>query len=347
MLVFTSSTEDSLEMGYSIEKGKIMISEQQKPVDSGFGAKSEPKEVLKGIDLNGKVAMVTGGYSGIGLETARGLKEAGARVIVPARRTYVAKKELSGIVEEENIMEMDLADPISVNHFVNEYKNTGSSLDILINNAAVMACPQMPTKEGWDLQFAVNHIGHFILTKGLLPIMMKSSEARIVTLSSTGHKLSGIQWEDVHFDESYDKWKAYGQSKTAASLLAVEISNKMKNEGIKTYSVHPGGIFTPLQRHLEKEEMIALGWLGEDGELSEMAAANFKSTTQGAATSLWCATSPMLNNVSGVYCENCDVAVRQEDGPSARYVGVADWAVDTDEASKLWELTEHTLSSLS
>ena len=297
-----------------------MISEQQKPVNSGFGAKSEPKEVLEGIDLNGKVAMVTGGYSGIGLETARGLKDAGARVIVPARRTDVAKSELSGIVDD---------------------------VDILINNAAVMACPQMPTKEGWDLQFAVNHIGHFILTKGLLPVMAKSSEARIVTLSSTGHKLSGIQWEDIHFEESYDKWKAYGQSKTAASLLAVEIANRMKDEGIKTYSVHPGGIFTPLQRHLEKEEMIALGWLGEDGELSEMAAANFKSTTQGATTSLWCATSPMLDDVSGVYCENCDVAARQEDGPMARYIGVADWAVDTEEASKLWELTEHTLSSLS
>ena len=144
MLVFTSSTEDSLEMGYSIEKGKIMISEQQKPVDSGFGAKSEPKEVLKGIDLNGKVAMVTGGYSGIGLETARGLKEAGARVIVPARRTDVAKKELSGIVEEENIMEMDLADPISVNHFVNEYKNTGSSLDILILSLIHISEPTRP-----------------------------------------------------------------------------------------------------------------------------------------------------------------------------------------------------------
>ena len=120
----------------------------------------------------------------------------------------------------------------------------------------------------------------------------------------------------------------------------------MKDDNIKTYSVHPGGIFTPLQRHLEKEEMIALGWLGEDGELSEMAAANFKSPTQGASTSLWCATSPMLDEVSGVYCENCDVAVRQEDGPMARYVGVADWAVDTDEAAKLWDLTEHALSAL-
>lgn len=322
-----------------------MISEQQKPVDSGFGAKSEPAEVLKDIDLEGKVAMVTGGYSGIGLETTRALKEAGARVIVPARRKDVAKSALSGIVESEDILNLDLADPSSAQSFVNEFVDSGLSLDILINNAAVMACPQMPTKEGWDLQFAVNHIGHFIITKGLLPTM-SSSGSRIVTLSSTGHKLSGIQWEDVHFEESYDKWKAYGQSKTAASLLAVEISERMKDEGIKTYSVHPGGIFTPLQRHLEKEEMIALGWLGEDGELSEMAAANFKSPTQGASTSLWCATSPMLEEVSGVYCENCDVAVRQEDGPMARYIGVADWAVDTDEAAKLWDLTEHTLSSL-
>ena len=322
-----------------------MISEQQKPVDSGFGAKSEPAEVLKDIDLEGKVAMVTGGYSGIGLETTRALKEAGARVIVPARRKDVAKSALSGIVESEDILNLDLADPSSAQSFVNEFVDSGMSLDMLINNAAVMACPQMPTKEGWDLQFAVNHIGHFIITKGLLPTM-SSSGSRIVTLSSTGHKLSGIQWEDVHFEESYDKWKAYGQSKTAASLLAVEISERMKDEGIKTYSVHPGGIFTPLQRHLEKEEMIALGWLGEDGELSEMAAANFKSPTQGASTSLWCATSPMLEEVSGVYCENCDVAVRQEDGPMARYIGVADWAVDTDEAAKLWDLTEHTLSSL-
>ena len=189
-----------------------------------------------------------------------------------------------------------------------------------------MACPQMPTKEGWDLQFAVNHIGHFILTKGLMPAMQKADEPRLVTLSSTGHKLSGIQWDDVNFENSYDKWQAYGQSKTAASLLAVEINTRMKNRGIKSYSVHPGGIVTPLQRHLENEEMVALGWKKEDGSLSDMAAAAFKSPSQGASTTLWCATSPMLNDISGVYCEDCDVAPRQSDGPEARYVGVADWA---------------------
>ena len=323
-----------------------MISEQQKPLNSGFGAKTEPKDIMRGIDLTGKVAMVTGGYSGIGLETTKTLIESGATVIIPARRVSVAKAELSGIVEDENIIEVDLADPSSVIKFVDRFLDSNFTLDILINNAGIMACPQMPTKEGWDLLFAVNHIGHFILTKGLMPLMKKADEPRIVTLSSTGHKLSGIQWDDVNFENSYDKWQAYGQSKTAASLLAVEINTRMKEQGIKSYSVHPGGIVTPLQRHLENEEMVALGWKKEDGSLSDMAAAAFKSPSQGASTTLWCATSPMLNDISGVYCEDCDVAPRQSEGPEARYVGVADWAVDTDEATKLWELTEQMISNL-
>jgi len=320
-----------------------MISELQKPIGSGFGAKSEPTEVLEGIDLNGKVALVTGGYSGIGLETTRALSDCGARVIVPARRRDIAIDELEGIINKEDILNLDLANPNSVYKFVEEFVDNGITLDILINNAAVMACPQMLTDNGWDLQFAVNHIGHFILTKGLLPSLLQSNESRVVTLSSTGHKLSGIRWDDIHFENDYDKWQSYGQSKTAASLLAIELDSRMKNEGIRALSVHPGGIFTPLQRHLQKEEMIALGWLNEDGELSEMAAAGFKSATQGASTTLWCATNPMLSDIGGVYCENCDVAAREDDGPNARYVGVADWAIDTDEANKLWETTEHML----
>ena len=323
-----------------------MISELQKPIGSGFGAKSEPTEVLEGIDLHGKVALVTGGYSGIGLETTRALSDCGARVIVPARRPDIAKNELEGIINKEDILNLDLANPHSVYKFVEEFIDNGITLDILINNAAVMACPQMPTDNGWDLQFAVNHIGHFILTKGLLPSLLQSNESRVVTLSSTGHKLSGIRWDDIHFEKDYDKWQSYGQSKTAASLLAIELDSRMKSEGIRALSVHPGGIFTPLQRHLQKEEMIALGWLNEGGELSEMAAAGFKSATQGASTTLWCATSPMLSDIGGVYCENCDIAAKEDDGPNARYVGVADWAIDTEEASKLWEETERTLASL-
>ena len=323
-----------------------MISELQQPLNSGFGAKSEPSEVLEGIDLNGKTAIVTGGYSGIGLETTRALSDCGARVIVPARRRNVAIKELEGIIDKEDILNLDLADPNSVTKFVEEFLENGSNLDILINNAAVMACPQMPTDNGWDLQFAVNHIGHFILTKGLIPSLLKSGDSRVVTLSSTGHKLSGIRWDDIHFEDSYDKWQSYGQSKTAASLLAVDLDTRMKDEGVRALAVHPGGIYTPLQRHLLLEEMVALGWLNEDGELSEMAAAAFKSATQGASTTLWCATNPKLNGIGGVYCENCDVAEREKDGPNARYVGVADWAIDTDEARRLREETEKTIASL-
>ena len=241
-------------------------------------------------------------------------------------------------------MSVDLGDPDSTAQFVDDFLKTGLNIDILINNAAMMACPEMPTKEGWDLQFAVNHIGHFILTKGLLPALSQSENARVVALSSTAHKMSGIRWDDIHFKDSYDKWQSYGQSKTAASLLAVELDSRMKEKGIRAFGVHPGGIFTPLQRHLEKEEMIALGWLGEDGELSEMAAKAFKTPTQGASTSLWCATSPQLNGVGGVYCENCDIAAIQEEGPTARYVGVAEWAIDTEEASRLWEVTEQIIS---
>ena len=323
-----------------------MISGKQKPIDSGFGAKSEPSNVMEGIDLNGKTAVVTGGYSGIGTETSKALVEAGARVVTPARRKDIAIKELDGIVNKDDVVEMDLADPNSVQQFVDDFTEKVSSLDILINNAGVMACPEMRTSQGWELQFAVNQIGHFVLTKGLLPLMQKADGARLVTLSSTGHKISGIRWDDIHFNTSdYDKWAAYGQSKTAGSLLAVEVDKRMQNSGIRAFGVHPGGIMTPLQRHLETEEMVALGWMNEDGEPTERVAKMFKSPTQGASTSLWAATSPQLDGIGGVYCENCDVAKRQDDSDkNARFIGVADWAVDSEEASRLWDETERMLS---
>ena len=176
---------------------------------------------------------------------------------------------------------MNLADPNSVQQFVDDFTSSAESLDILINNAGVMACPEMRTSQGWELQFAVNQIGHFVLTKGLLPLMQKADGARLVALSSTGHKISGIRWDDIHFKSSdYDKWAAYGQSKTAGSLLAVEVDKRMKDSGIRAFGVHPGGIMTPLQRHLETEEMVALGWMNEDGEPTERVAIMFKSPSQ-------------------------------------------------------------------
>ena len=324
-----------------------MISTHQKPTGSNFGAKSEPSEVLAGIELHGKNVIVTGGYSGIGLETTRALKDCGARVIVPARRKDIAKTALEGVIPSDDIVEMDLADVSSVQSFVDNFIELDISLDILINNAGIMACPEGRIGNGWERQFGVNQIGHFVLTKGLMGVMEKTEGARFVSLSSSAHSLTSILWDDIHFnDTTYDKWVAYGQSKTASSLIAVEFDRLMKDKGIRGFSVHPGGIMTPLQRHLENEEMMALGWVKEDGSPSDMAASMFKSTTQGATTSLWCATNLMLSDIGGVFCENCDVAVlkNEVDDSMKRYVGVADWAIDSDEASRLWEVTEHMLN---
>ena len=321
-----------------------MISEQQKPINSGFGAKSEPSEILAGIDLTGKVAVVTGGYSGIGLETTRALSSCGARVLVPARRVDVARELLRDVVDENDVIAIDLANISSVRDCVASITPIVNSIDFLINNAGVMACPETRVGNDWELQFAANHLGHFALTLGLLPALKMSGNARIVALSSTAHKLSAIRWDDIHFANDYDKWQAYGQSKTADSLFAVALDQRMKDSGIRAFSVHPGGIMTPLQRHLDLEEMVALGWLGKDGQPSEMAAAMFKTPSQGATTTLWAATSPQLENIGGVYCENCDVAAMQQERPGARYSGVAPWAIDSEQAKRLWVISEEAIA---
>ena len=321
-----------------------MISEQQKPINSGFGAKSEPSEILAGIDLTGKVAVVTGGYSGIGLETTRALSSCGARVLVPARRVDVARELLRDVVDENDVIAIALANFSSVRDCVASITPIVNSIDFLINNAGVMACPETRVGNDWELQFAANHLGHFALTLGLLPALKMSGNARIVALSSTAHKLSAIRWDDIHFANDYDKWQAYGQSKTADSLFAVALDQRMKDSGIRAFSVHPGGIMTPLQRHLDLEEMVALGWLGKDGQPSEMAAAMFKTPSQGATTTLWAATSPQLENIGGVYCENCDVAAMQQEGPGARYSGVAPWAIDSEQAKRLWVISEEAIA---
>ena len=325
-----------------------MISKLQKPIDSGFNSKSNAHEITKDIDLNGKIAIVTGGYSGIGLETTRELVSSGAEVIIPAKRSEVAIKNLEGIVSKENVIEMDLSDLNSVKNFIDGYKENFNRLDLLINNAGIMACPETRIGNNWESQIAINHFGHFMLTKELMDMMADNDGARFVSLSSSAHSLTGMLWDDIHFLNSpYDKWMAYGQSKTASSLIAIEFDKFMKDKGVRGFSVHPGGIMTPLQRHLQNEEMVTLGWMKEDGSLSDLAKNFFKTASQGAATTLWCATNPSLNNIGGVFCEDCDIAkIKSEvDESMQRYFGVADWAVDIDEASKLWELTEKTLKS--
>jgi len=324
-----------------------MISGAQKPINSGFSNQSEPKDILKNIDLHNKVAIVTGGYSGIGLETTKALVAVGANVIIPAKRPEIANQNLNGVVSETNIIKMDLGNLNSVKNFTNSFKENFNTLSLLINNAGIMACPETRVGDNWESQFAINHIGHFLLTRELMNILANTEGSRFVSLSSSAHALTGILWDDIHFNKQpYNKWMAYGQSKTASSLIAIELNKKMKDYGVESFSVHPGGIITPLQRYLEKEEMIALGWMDEDGSPSELAKNFFKSPSQGASTTLWCATSNDLNGLGGVFCEDCDIAKRKSevDESLQRYTGVANWAVDTDEATRLWELSEEIIT---
>ena len=313
----------------------------QAKLGSGLDPKSEPSDILTGKDLTGKVAVVTGGYSGIGLETTRALAAAGAKVYVPVRNVDKAAETLATIKRGELIpLPMDLGDFASVRRFVAEMLENESQIDLLINNAGIMACPEARIEGGWESQFGVNHLGHFVLTKGLLPALLAADSPRVVCLSSIGHRRGGVNFEDINFEKTpYEKWTAYAQAKTANALFALGLDMKYADQGLRAFSVHPGGIMTPLQRHLQNEEMIALGWLDENGNLSELAAALFKSTTQGCTTTLWAATSDMLDGKGGLYCEDCDVAeLADEDTP--RYFGVAQWAVDPDLAVKLWELSE-------
>lgn len=316
----------------------------QKPVASPFHAKSTAAEVIKGIDLSGKLAVVTGGYSGIGLETVKALVSAGAEVIVPARDAKKAAGALKGMTKVTTGV-LDLADLASVRKFASSLIASGKPVHLLINNAGIMACPENRVGPGWELQFATNHLGHFVLTTMLAPLLEKAKGARVVCLSSTAHKLSPIRWGDIHFTkEPYNKWVAYGQSKTANALFARELNKRMKKGGVEAFSVHPGGIMTPLQRHLDKEEMIALGWLGPDGEVSEMAKAMFKTPEQGASTTVWAATSPLLAGKGGVYCENCNVAeLGGADAP--RWAMLQPHACDNEQAARLWAETEKMLAT--
>lgn len=322
-----------------------MAANDQHPLGAGFSALTTASQVMAGVDLAGRVAVVTGGYSGIGLETTRALAAAGAEVIVPARRTEAAEAALAGVAGSVEARPMDLADLVSIENFAADVAGDHDRIDLLINNAGIMACPETRVGDGWEAQFAVNHIGHFVLANELTPYLKNAGGARVVCLSSVGHRLAAIRWDDPHFvREPYDKWIAYGQSKTANALFARELNRRLSPDGVKAFSVHPGGIVTPLQRHLELEEMVALGWYDESGELSERAKAIFKTPEQGAATTLWCATSPQLESHGGQYCEDCDIAQAAGEDPPP-YAQVRSWTCDDDAAQRLWALTEDMLAA--
>jgi NAD(P)-dependent dehydrogenase (short-subunit alcohol dehydrogenase family) len=311
-----------------------MASTQQHKIGSGFGAETTAAEVVQGVDLAGKLAVVTGGYSGIGIETTRALAAAGAHVVVPARRPDAAREALAGLDSVE-VAELDLADLDSVAAFADDFLASDRSIDILIHSAAIMASPLMRVGPGWEAQFATNHLGHFALANRVWPALAADGGARVVAVSSAGHRRSPIRWDDPHFETTeYEKWAAYGQAKTANALFALELDRLGADAGVRAFSLHPGGILTPLQRHLTHEEMVGYGWIAEDGTPRH----EFKTPSQGAATSLWCATSQQLDGMGGLYCEDCDVA-ELVPADATGMGGVRPYAVDLDEAGRLWALS--------
>lgn len=308
---------------------------EQEPIKSGYGARTEAREAIGGRDLRGKVAIVTGGYSGLGLETTKALAGAGAIVIVPARTPEKAQKALVGIANVEQAA-LDLADPASIDAFAGGFLSRTKKLDILINNAAIMASPLMRDARGYEAQFATNHLGHFQLTARLWPALKAAGNARVVSLSSIGHRISPVDMDDPNFERTeYNKWLSYGRAKSANALFAIGLDQRGAAHGVRAFAVHPGGIMTDLQRYMPEEEKRAMGWIDADGNVDP----RFKTPSQGAATSVWCATNAQLEGKGGIYCEDCDIAVAVA-ADDKGFTGVRPWAIDPVLADRLWALSE-------
>lgn len=296
------------------------------PITTPFGAKSTAAEVIDGIDLTGRRAVVTGGASGIGVETARALAGAGAEVTIAVRDTDAGDRVAADIDGTVHVAPLELLDAASVQAFTSAWEGP---LDILVNNAGVMAIQELTlTPEGYETQFATNHLGHFRLTLGLHEALAAAGNARIVSVSSLGHRNSPVIFDDLHYAfRSYDPWSAYGQSKTANVLFAVEATRRWADDGITANSLMPGGIMTNLQRHVPAEQVE---------RMKQSATMRMKTPEQGAATSVLCAARPELEGVGGRYFEDCNearVVTKRESS------GVAAFAIDPDNARRLWEVS--------
>jgi NAD(P)-dependent dehydrogenase (short-subunit alcohol dehydrogenase family) len=317
------------------------MSSPQSPIHSGFGPSSSASDVIGNADLRGKIAIVTGGYSGLGLETTRALAAAGATVVVPVRAPSGARARtaLAGIVNVE-LAALDLLDPASIAAFAAGFVAGGRPLHMLVNNAGIMATPLARDGRGYETQFSANHLGHFQLTAQLLPALQKAGGARIVALSSRGHRFGGVDLADPNFQHrDYDKWKAYGQSKTANILFALELDRRAAASGIRAFSVHPGRIATTdLVRHLSEDDFRAFGLLDEHGK--RVADTKSKTSEQGAATSVWCAVSPQLDGYGGVYCEDADISPAIAGDTPGDAAGVRPWAINAADAERLWAISE-------
>ncbi|MEU8254937.1 SDR family NAD(P)-dependent oxidoreductase [Micromonospora inaquosa] len=300
------------------------------PISTPFAHHSTAMDVIKGVDLVGRRALVTGGSSGIGVETARALASAGAAVTLAVRNPDAgqqAANDITGTTGNDRVLvaPLDLADQDSVADFV---ANWDGPLHILVNNAGIMAAPLSRTPQGWEMQFATNHLGHFALATGLHRALAAADGARIVSVSSAAHLRSPVVFEDIQYDQrEYEPWQAYGQSKTANVLFAVEVTRRWADDGILSNSLMPGAIQTNLQRYVSQEELTRI----RAGN-----AAAWKTVEQGAATSVLVAASPLLDGVGGRYFEDCQQAAPAR--PEGR-TGVADYALDPEAAERLWQVS--------
>lgn len=310
----------------------------QKPTGSGFNAKSTTTAVIQGIDLTGRTAIVTGGNTGIGLETVKALSNAGAMVIVPARDIEKAKKNLNGIANV-TIEKMDLMDPASIDSFAQKFVASGRPLHLLINNAGIMWVPLHRDFRGYESQLATNYLAPFQLTARLWPALKKATGARVVNVSSGGHQFSDFNFEDPNFlHRDYETLLGYGQSKTAVNLFSLELDSRAKAFGVRSYSLCPGAVGnTELGREAPADLFHKLGYSDAKGNILPEVAAALKTIPQGAATTIWAATSPLLNELGGVYCENADVALLSSD--VSLLGGVKEYSLDERSAKRLWTLS--------
>ncbi|SEW32221.1 NAD(P)-dependent dehydrogenase, short-chain alcohol dehydrogenase family [Chryseobacterium wanjuense] len=328
----------------------MKLNNLQQPINSGFNAQSTAQEVINGIDLSGKIAIITGGYAGIGLETTKVLAAAGATIIVPARDLEKAKKNLQGI-ENAEIEKLDLIDPESIDSFAEKFISSGRKLDLLINNAGIMWVPLRRDSRGIESQLATNYLGQFQLTAKLWEALKKADAARVINVSSYGHQMSPFDFEDPNFENrEYHTLTGYGQSKTASNLFAAALDEKAKKFNVRAYSLHPGSVYgTDLGREEPIDLYIQMGTHDKNGKIKPEVEAKLKTIPQGAATTIWCATSPLLENIGGVYCENCDIAEVDNGQIEHRYDepstirGVQPYSIDLDNAERLWKMSEEMI----
>jgi NAD(P)-dependent dehydrogenase (short-subunit alcohol dehydrogenase family) len=305
---------------------------------TNFGHDTTTDEVLAGIDLSGKRALVTGATAGIGIETGRALAAHGAAVTLTARdlpRGEAVAREIREATGNDavEVMELELGSKASIRRFTDAYLERHDNLNLLINNAGVMACPQGRTEDGFEMQFGTNHLGHFLMTVRLVPALLKGAPARVVALSSRAHHMAPVDFDDLDFSgRDYEKWTAYGQSKTANVLFAVELDKRLRDRGVRAFAVHPGVIETELSRHMTGDDRKRL-----EARAKDIGDWQVKSIAAGAATSVYAATAPELDGRGALYLEDCHVAEIDDESLSQ---GVRSYAVDESLAARLWNLSE-------